>query len=267
MVTPTQIRGQRVLLTGATGGIGRAIAKALARRGAHVTVTGRRVDVLEEVAAEIGGDAVAADLNTEDGVLELLGQVGDIDILVANAALPASGEITDFTVEQIDRALDVNLRAPIVLSRKAAESMSKRRHGHIVFISSLSGKVATMGSSLYSATKFGMRGYALGLREDLRPHGVGVSVIYPGFIRDAGMFADAGVTLPRGVGTKTPEEVASATIHAIERNRAEIDVAPVGMRIGTKIGVIAPQLAAMFNRRAGGAEIAANFKEAQRVKR
>ena len=75
--------------------------------------------------------------------------------------------------------------------------MIDRGHGHLVFISSLSGKVASPASSIYSATKFGLRGFALGLREDLAPHGVGVSVVLPGFIRDAGMFAEAAVKLPR----------------------------------------------------------------------
>ena len=87
--------------------------------------------------------------------------------------------------------LEVNLRAPIALARALAPAMIARGSGHIVFISSLAGKAAAPASSIYSATKFGLRGFALGLREDLRPHGVGVSVVLPGFIRDAGMFADA----------------------------------------------------------------------------
>ena len=88
------------------------------------------------------------------------------------------------------------------------------------------------GSSVYAATKFGLRGFALALREDLAPKGVGVSVILPGFIRDAGMFAESGAKLPPYVGTKRPEDVARAVVKAIEHDRAEIDVAPLAAARG-----------------------------------
>ncbi|MGB2711351.1 MAG: SDR family NAD(P)-dependent oxidoreductase, partial [Conexibacter sp.] len=195
-------------------------------------------------------------LAERDAVPRLVEQAGEIEILVANAALPASGTLDDYTTEQIDRALDVNLRAPIVLAQLLSEPMAARGHGHLVFISSLSGKAAAGGGALYSAGKFGLRGFALSLREDLRPAGVGVSAIYPGFIRDAGMFAKAGVTLPRGVGTRSPEDVANAVVRAIERNKAEIDVAPLGLRAGAIVSGIAPQLALNSSRRMGGARIA-----------
>src|SRR5262249_33992877 len=150
----------------------------------------------------------------------------------ANAALPSSGPLVDFTPEQIDRALDVNLRAPIMMARHAVVGMLERRRGHIVFISSISGKVASTGTSLYSATTFGLRGFALGLREDLHGTGVGVTTIFPGFIRDAGMFADTKVTLPRGAGTRSPEDVARAVVRAIRDDPAEITVAAPEQAIG-----------------------------------
>ena len=101
-------------------------------------------------------------------------------------------------------------------------------------MSSLSGKAAAPASSIYSAAKFGLRGFAHGARADLRGTGVGVSVIMPGFVRDAGMFADAGVKLPPGVGTSSPEQVARRVITAIERNRGEVTVAPFALRIGAE---------------------------------
>jgi short-subunit dehydrogenase len=133
-----------------------------------------------------------------------------------------------------------------------------------VFISSLSGKVASASSSIYSATKFGLRGFALGLREDLRPSGVGVSVVLPGFIREAGMFAQAGVELPRGVGTRSPDDVARAVVNAIEHNRAELDVAPLGLRLGASFAGLAPELAARVSRRMGGEKIASDLTAGQR---
>ena len=186
-----------VLVTGATGGIGHAIARAFAARGASLIVTGRRADVLEPLAAETGGRAVAVDLARREDTARLAEEAAGADVVVHNAALPASGLLDDYSVDEIDRALEVNLRAPIVLSKLFSEGMRSRGRGHIVFISSLSGKVATSGSALYSATKFGLRGFASGLRADMREHGVGVSAVFPGFIRDAGMFAEADVTLPR----------------------------------------------------------------------
>jgi short-subunit dehydrogenase len=256
-----------VLLTGATGGIGHAIARAFAAHGARLTLTGRRAEVLEPLAAEVGGVAIACDLSDRSEVARLISEAGEVDVLVANAALPASGELTELSQEQIDRMLEINLRAPIALARALAPAMAKRRRGHLVFISSLSGKAASPSSSVYSATKFGLRGFALALREDLRPHAVGVSTVLPGFIREAGMFADAHVALPRGVGTRSPEQVATAVLRAVERNRAEVEVAPLPLRLGAGFAAVAPEIAATVSRRIGSDRIAAELAVGQRDKR
>ena len=142
-----------------------------------------------------------------------------------------------------------------------------RGRGHLLFISSLQGKAATPGASLYCASKFGIRGFALGLREDLHASGVGVSTVFPGFIRDAGLFADSGVKLPPGVGTRAPEDVARAVVRAIERNRAEIDVAPLALRAGTVFASLAPELAAQGARLLGSDDIAHKVAGRQREKR
>src|SRR6202000_2976975 len=112
-----------------------------------------------------------------------------VDVLVANAALPATGSLTELTQAQLDRMLDVNLRAPVAVAHALMPGMLARDRGHLVFISSISGKVASPESSMYNATKFGLRGFALGLREDLRRDGIGVSVVAPGFVRDVGVVA------------------------------------------------------------------------------
>jgi short-subunit dehydrogenase len=262
----TEIKGT-VLLTGASGGIGHAIARALAARGAQLVLTGRRAEVLEPLAQELGGRALAVDLADRDAVPRLAEEAGEVEILVANAALPASGTIDDYTVEQLDRALDVNLRAPIVLAKLLSAGMVARGHGHLVFMSSLSGRAASGGGSLYAATKFGLRGFALGVREDLRASGVGVSTVFPGFIREAGMFARAGARLPPGVGTRTPEDVAAAVVRGIERNKAELDVAPLGLRAGTIVSGLAPELSATGARLLGGARVASDLANAQRDQR
>jgi short-subunit dehydrogenase len=257
-----EISGKTILVTGATGGIGHAIARRLAAEGASLVLTGRRTDVLEPLAAELDARAIGVDLADLSAVTRLAEDCADVDGMVANAALSASGPLLDYTPEQIDRALTVNLHAPILLARLLAERMVARGSGHLVFISSLNGKSSAPGTSLYSATKFGLRGFAGGLREDLRDAGVGVSTVFPGFISDAGMFADSGTKLPRGVGTRTPEQVAAGVVRAITANRGELDVAPFGLRVGAIFAGIAPEISAKVSRRAGGAEISRSISDA-----
>jgi short-subunit dehydrogenase len=261
------VSGRSALVTGASGGLGQAIARRLSAAGASLILSGRRADVLEALAAELGAVVAPADLSDAVSVRALAEAHGDVDILVANAGLPASGKLQSFSEEQIDRALLVNLRAPIMLAHALLPAMVARGSGHIVLMSSLSGKAPAAGTSIYSATKFGLRGFAGALRAELHGSGVGVSAIFPGFIRDAGMFEDANVTLPRGTGTKSPQDVANATLRAIERNKGEVAVAPVALRVGATISGIAPELSATVTRKAGGDEVAAQFEAGQLNKR
>jgi uncharacterized protein len=264
-----QLAGARALVTGATGGIGGAIARALHARGATVVLTGRRVELLEELRAGLGErvETIPADLSEQAGPQRLAEAAGAVDILVANAALPASGRIEEFDPDEIDRSIDVNLRAPVQLTRALLPGMLERGRGHVVLVSSLSGKVASPRSALYSATKFGLRGFAAGLREDVEPLGIGVTVVFPGFVSDAGFFAESGVKLPRWVGTNTPEQVAGAVVRGIERGRAELDVAPLSLRAGTWISQLVPVTAARVQRRLGSERIADELAEAQRDQR
>lgn len=257
----------RAMVTGANGGLGRAIARALSREGADVVLAARRRETVEELARELAAEVALADLAVREETARLAEAAREVDVLVLNAALPASGHLHDYEEEHIDRALDVNLRAPIVMARAASEAMARRGRGHIVFISSISGKVATQGTSMYSATKFGLRGFSLGLREDLRRHGVGVTTIFPGFIRDAGMFANAGVELPPGGGTRSPEDVAKAVVHAVRTNPAEIDVAAFEQRAGAWVAHFFPDAVNKAQRFFGGERVANEMSERQRHKR
>jgi short-subunit dehydrogenase len=266
-VTRIDLASSNVLLTGATGGIGHAIARRLHRAGATLTLTGRRTEVLEPLAAETGGRSLAVDLTDRDAVRRLAAESADVDVLIANAALPASGDVRSFSEEELDAALDVNLRAPMVLARILGEQMAGRGRGHIVFVSSLAGKSSQRHSGVYSATKFGLRGFGQGLRADLAPDGVGVSVVFPGFIRDAGMFHESGTQLPSGVGTSTPDEVAAGVVRAIESNRGEVDVAPASMRAGAAFAGVAPGLAARLARRMGAEKISEQLSAGQADKR
>jgi short-subunit dehydrogenase len=249
-VPPMELAGGRALLTGATGGLGRAIATGLAEKGATVLLSGRRPEALAELAAELPGSGhtvLPSDL-AEPGAAAALAAAalaaGQVDVLVANAGLPGTGWLPEVSEEQITGTLRVNLEAPMILARALFPAMVERGAGSLVFVASLSGKAASPRSSIYNATKFGLRGFAFGLRTDLGPRGVGVSVVSPGFIRDAGMFAKSGAKTPPGMGTSSPEQVAGAVLKAIRSNRAEIVVAPPIPRVLSHFSTISPAISA-----------------------
>jgi short-subunit dehydrogenase len=240
-----ELAGQKALLTGATGGLGRAIAEALAGRGAQLLLSARKRDALEAMAEDLPGEGhrvLPADLAEPGAAEQLAAEAGAVDVLVANAGLPGAGWLTDFSPDEVTRALRVNLEAPMLTARALYPGMVDRGSGHLVFVSSLSGKAASPRSSIYNATKFGLRGFALALRTDLGPKGVGVSLVSPGFIRDAGMFADAGAKPPAGLGTGTPEQVGRAVVKSIERDKVEVVVAPMQARIATHVAAISPSI-------------------------
>lgn len=198
------------------------------------------------MAAELPGEGhkvAVADLALDGAADRLVTEAGEVDILVANAGLPATGKIDSFSEEDITRALRVNLEAPMRMARMLTPQMTARGSGHLVFVASLAGKAPAPRTSVYNATKFGLRGFALGLRCDLAGTGVGASVVAPGFVRDAGMFADSGAKPPPGLGTTKPSKVAGAVVRAIERDKLEIAVAPLADRALSHIGLMAPGLA------------------------
>ncbi len=240
-----ELAGKRALLTGATGGLGRAIAGALADRGATLVLSARNEDALRELAESLPGEhrIAPADLAGEGAAERLAADAGEVDCLVANAALPATGMIESFSPEEVIRALRVNFEAPIMLARELAPPMRERGDGHLVFVSSLAGKAPSPRSAIYSGTKFGLRGFALSLRADLARTGVGVSLVVPGFIRDAGMFAESGAKPPPGLGTATPEQVAAGVVRAIQRDKMEVAVAPARQRALAHLGLASPRVA------------------------
>jgi len=261
-----QIAGSRVLLTGATGGLGRVIATALYNHGAELVLTGRSDDALAGLCEDLGTDrcsAITADLSNRADVDRLVERAGRIDILVHNAGLPGSGGLDTFTPEQVDRVLDVNLRTGIHLTHALLPGMLERGRGHLVFMSSMAGKIPV--TPLYSATKYGLRGFAGALRDDLHKTGIGVSAIFPGPIESAGMQADSGVKTPNP--KRFPSDVATAVVKAIEKNRAEVTVADPVQRTGEYMAALAPALAARVRRLVGLRKIVEATAEGQKPKR
>jgi short-subunit dehydrogenase len=265
-----ELAGRSALLTGATGGLGRAIAAALASRGAKLVLSGRKAEALEALAAELPGEGhgvVPIDLAELGAAEKLAAEAGDVDILIANAGLPGTGRLPDYSTEQLTGTLRVNLEAPILLARALEPAMLEKGSGHMVFISSLSGKSATPLSSIYNATKFGLRGFALGLRADLDPLGIGVSIVSPGTIREAGMYSDSGAPPIPGLGTGTPAQVADAVVKAIEHNKVEVTVAPIQQRLLAHFALATPGLSVKIASGEAGQKAAAAVADGQSDKR
>jgi short-subunit dehydrogenase len=262
-----EIAGSTSLITGATGGIGQAIARRFAEEGAKLVLSGRNQNTLNQLADELHAQAIAADLTQPRDLERLIDCCSAVDILVINAALPATGLISEYSTQQIDRALAVNLRAAILLARACYEPMTERRRGHIVIMSSLSGKLAAGGSALYTATKFALRGFGLALREDLHDSGVGVSVICPGFIGDVGMFAETGLEPPRGTGSRQASDVAQSVVKAIRTNQAQVDVATLSSRVGANLAGLMPELYGKAARSRRAHEFVARLADRQKHKR
>ncbi len=265
-----ELAGRKTLLTGATGGLGRAIAAALAARGARLVLSGRNAEALDVMAAELPGEGhgiVPGDLAEVGAAEKLAAEAGDIDVLVANAGLPGTGRLPEYSTEQLTGTLRVNLEAPILLARALEPGMLERGSGHMVFVSSLSGKSATPLSSIYNATKFGLRGFALGLRADLDPLGIGVSIVSPGTIREAGMYADSGAPPIPGLGTGSPQQVAAAVLKAIEKNKVEVTVAPPQQRLLAHFALTSPGIAVKIASGGQGQKVAATVAKGQSDKR
>jgi len=181
--------------------------------------------------------------------------------------LPAGAKLETFSIAEIDLALDVNLRAGIVLSRSLVPPMLARRRGQVVFVSSLAAAFPTPALTICNATKAAVTRYALSLRGELAPQGVGVSVVHPGPIREAGMWADTNLDPPTGLTTRSPAQVGDAVVHAIETNRAEVSVAPLGLRVAAVVGRAAPTAVVRFAPRLGAYELTDAMAAAPRHKR
>lgn len=187
----TELRGKRVMVTGGTTGVGRAIGALLSSYGARIFTFGRTQKPLDEVLDYIrasGGEAegVTGDLTDPDDLRQVFARAdetfgGGLDVLVNNAALPADG-IMQMEDAEWRYAVEANLVGQLACAREAATRMTAAGSGHIVFIGSMSAEVREKGSSVYVATKAGIEGFAASLRKELNEKGIKVSLIEPGSI-------------------------------------------------------------------------------------
>ena len=262
------LRGKTVLLTGASTGLGPHIARRLHREGARFVLSARNEEALNKLAKELGdARVVVADLSNPGEPERLAKEAGEVHVLVSNAGVPASGRLVTFKVEHLDRAIAVNLRAGIVLARELATAMIARKEGHMVFMASVAGKIPASGFTVYNATKFGIRGFGLALREELWGTGVGVSVISPTFVSEAGMWAETGLKANPIAAEVKPGRVAEAVLTAITKNKDEVDVMRLPLRASLKVLALAPGLFMAATRSSGVANAADAAGDRQTNKR
>lgn len=250
-----QLRGRTALVTGASGGIGRQIARRLAREEMSVIVSGRREDVLADIVAEllaqgVRSEAIPADLADPgeiDGLIERSeAALGEIDVLVNNAGVggdPAA--FTAYSREELVSFVDVNLTAPLLLTRRVVPGMLERERGHVVFIASMAGKIGPAYDHAYAATKAGLIGLNLALRAEYRHAPIGFSAICPGFVSGAGMYqrmVDEGIRPGRLLGETTTEKVADRVVDAIRHDQPELIERGSPTRPLLALGQLSPRL-------------------------
>jgi short-subunit dehydrogenase len=254
--------GRVALVTGASRGIGPLIAREIARQGGHVVLTARSAADLKAVASELAADGAdvsvsLADL-TEPGAAQALidaveREHGGVDLLVNNAGGDPLREFHTMTIEENLRTLQLNLIAPVALSRAALDGMLSRGRGHIVNISAMAGRVSFPYTEVYAAAKDGIIGFTRVLRGDYHARGMSASVLVLGAIRDAGqgqrMLDDAGMKTSRYMAPA--ETVARAVIKAVRKERTELVIMPGPGRLMRAIMDYFPRLGPAMNRAAG----------------
>ncbi|WP_290496379.1 3-oxoacyl-[acyl-carrier-protein] reductase [Hyphomonas sp. UBA4494] len=182
------LTGRTALVTGASGGIGRAIAQALSEAGAKVALSGTRENVLEEVAGTLKGESaiVPCNLSDAESVDGLVGRaeeaIGPLDILVANAGITRDKLLMQMKDEDWNDVLSVNLGSYFRLTKSCVRGMMKRRHGRIIGITSIVGVTGNPGQANYSASKAGMIGFTKSLAQEVASRGITANTIAPGFI-------------------------------------------------------------------------------------
>jgi len=219
------LSGKTALITGATGGIGGAIAKAMHAQGAHVGISGRNEEKLKALAAELGDrvSILAADLSSDDAITDLVKradeEMGQIDILVNNAGLTRDNLSMRMKDEEWQDVIDVNLTAPFKLAKAVQRGMMKRRNGRIVNISSVVGTTGNPGQCNYVASKAGMVGWSKAMAQEIASRGITVNCVAPGFIATA--MTDAltddqkekiNATIPAGT-MGSADDIASACVY------------------------------------------------------
>jgi short-subunit dehydrogenase len=205
------IAGSHAVVTGASRGIGAGIAAELSRRGAKVTVVARSEGPLTDVARDIGGNAVPADLASMVEITSLIARIeaqyGPVDVLVNNAALVTVRPIWSQTADEVRQTMLVNLCAPMELSRQVLPGMIDRRRGHVVNLSSVAAMTVVPTVAPYCASKAGLAQFTATVQRELRGSGVRMTVVHLGQVDGTEMMADAVTSAPISVAARRMEKV------------------------------------------------------------
>jgi short-subunit dehydrogenase len=229
----TSIAGKTVILTGASRGIGVFIARALAKKQAIVVGISRSQTELNQVFAEINfigskGICIPFDISKVEELPNLVEQIyqltGSVDILINNAGIEIYRAFQDYSLQDMQSVLSINLLAAMELTRLVLPNMLNQSSGHIVNIASLVSKKGHPYDSIYSASKAGLLMWSDAIRQETYGTGVEISTICPGYVVGKGMLAATGVPAPSLAGISQPEDVAKAVVRAIEQNKAEVIV-------------------------------------------
>ena len=255
--------GTTTIVTGASRGIGRAVAEAAADRGARVGLIARSEDGLREVVAGLGGTAgyAIADVAEPEALAAAIGgleaELGPTDVMVANAGIGAYGAFADLGAEEAERLVRVNVLGTVHALRAVVPGMIERRRGHLVTIGSIAGRLGSPFEAIYSATKFAGVGLTEALAVELEPYGVGVSLVNPGPVAtDFG--AARGHPYDRARPRPVPAaDVARAVVRAVEDGRAESYVPP-SFRPAVAVRHLVPPLFRWGTRRSFTRELAAD---------
>lgn len=235
------LKHKTVLVTGATSGVGMQVAKELHAKGYSVYATGRSKEALLELA-EIGIHTIEADLLIEDSIDQVLDQCPALDVVVFSAGVGTFALAHDTTDEQIEQMMRVNVTAPMKLTRRILPTMIERKSGHLIYIASQAGKIATPKASVYAATKHALLGYANATRMEVQTHGIHVTTINPGPIDTPFLdLADSTGTYKTSLKKflLSVEEVSNAVVRVINRPVREVDL-PWYMGISSKVYGMAP---------------------------
>jgi short-subunit dehydrogenase len=248
------LRRRKILLTGASRGIGAHIALELAKRGAELVLTARDAQQLTEVAhacEAVGArvQVIAVDLARQDDRAKLIAEAGELDVLINNAGVETTKALLDQTDDEVAAQLGLNLAAPIDLTRRVLPDMLARKSGTIVNISSMSGKGATPYNSIYAATKYGLVGWTASLRIELLSTGVHVAVVCPGFVAE-GMWGRTGLQAPAIMRAVSPAKVVNGVIKALG-GAGEVLVTPGPIRPLLALRELFPGLEAPLLRATG----------------